>query len=57
MSWLLWLIGVAIAVIIGLSVFAGYDVPFVVDHIKALTNGPIIALLVAVGLVAVSKVA
>ena len=56
MGWLLWLIGVAIAVIVGLSVFAGYDVPYVVEHIKAFPDGAVKALFLALGLIALSKV-
>jgi hypothetical protein len=56
MGWLLWLIGVAIAVIVGLSVFAGYDVPYVVAQIKAVQDGAVKALFLALGLIALSKV-
>jgi hypothetical protein len=56
MGWLLWLIGVAIAVIVGLSVFAGYDVPYVVEQIKAFPDGAVKALFLALGLIALSKV-
>ena len=57
MSWLLWLIGVALAVIVGLSVLGVYNVPVVVDLIKTHFDpeGPAKALLVGMGLVAISK--
>jgi hypothetical protein len=32
MGWILWFIGVVIAVIVGLHALAGIDVPFVVDQ-------------------------
>ena len=56
MSWVLWLIGVAIAVIVGLSIFSVYDVPVVVEHIRAYSDGPAKALLVALAFVALSRV-
>ncbi|MGO9483278.1 MAG: hypothetical protein ACLPX9_01665 [Rhodomicrobium sp.] len=56
MSWVLWLIGIAIAVVVGLSIFGVYDVPYVIEHIKAYSDGPAKALFVALGLVALSKV-
>jgi hypothetical protein len=56
MSWLLWLIGAAIAVIVGLSVLAGYDVPVLMDQIRHFNpDGAAKALLVGLGLVAISK--
>jgi hypothetical protein len=56
MGWLLWLLGVAIAVVVGLSVFGVYDVPYVVPQIAAVSQGVTKALLVAVGLTALAKV-
>ena len=56
MGWLLWIIGVAIAVIVGLSVFAGYEVPYVVAQIKQFPDGAVKALFLALGLIALSKV-
>jgi hypothetical protein len=57
MSWLLWLIGVALAVIVGLHVLGGYDVPVVIDQIKGHfePDGMAKTLLVGMGLVAISK--
>jgi hypothetical protein len=54
LGYLLWLIGVIIAVVIGLSVFHIYDVPVVIDQLRAnfdLTK----ALFVALALIALSK--
>jgi hypothetical protein len=56
MGWLLWLLGIAIAVIVGLSIFGVYDVPYVVPQIAAMSQGVAKALLVAVGLTALAKV-
>jgi hypothetical protein len=55
MGWLLWFIGVAIAVIVGLSVFANYDVPYVVAQIKQFQDGAVKALFLALALIALSK--
>ncbi len=55
MGWLLWLIGVAIAVVVGLSVFGIYDVPYLVPQIKAYSDGAVKALFLALGLIALSK--
>jgi hypothetical protein len=55
LSSLLWLIGVLIAVAVGLSVFHVYEVPFVMDQLRSVTDGTTKALLVAIGLVALSK--
>ncbi len=55
LSYLLWLIGVVIAVIVGLSVFHIYEVPFVMDQLRSITDGTTKALFVALALVALSK--
>ncbi len=56
MSWLLWFIGVAIAVIIGLAVFHVYDVQAVTEQLRRFDpDGLAKALFVALGLVAISK--
>jgi len=58
LSWLLWFIGILIAVAVGLSVFHVYDVPFVIDQIRALgTDALTKALFIALALVALSKLA
>jgi hypothetical protein len=56
MGWLLWIIGVAIAVIVGLHLFAGIDTPYVIDQVAAMKDGVVKVLLVAVGLTALGKV-
>ena len=58
LSWLLWFIGILIAVAVGLSVFHVYDVPFVIDQIRTLgTDALTKALFIALALVALSKLA
>ncbi len=58
LSWLLWVIGILIAVAVGLSVFHVYDVPFVIDQIRSLGNDALTkALFISLALVAVSKLA
>ncbi len=58
LSWLLWFIGVLIAVAVGLSVFHVYEVPFVIEQIRALgTDALTKALFIALALVAISKLA
>ncbi len=58
LSWLLWVIGILIAVAVGLSVFHVYEVPFVIDQIRGLGNDALTkALFVSLALVAVSKLA
>ncbi len=58
LSWLLWFIGVLIAVAVGLSVFNIYEVPFVIEQIRALGSDALTkALFIALALVAVSKLA
>ena len=58
LSWLLWFIGILIAVAVGLSVFHVYDVPFVIDQIRSLGNDALTkALFISLALVAVSKLA
>ncbi|MFY9643363.1 MAG: hypothetical protein WCD20_19635 [Rhodomicrobium sp.] len=53
-GYLLWLLGVAIAVVIGLSVFFHYDVPYVMAAITSVTDTTR-ALFVAIALVTISK--
>ncbi len=53
-GYLLWLIGVVIAVVIGLSVFFHYDVPVLMQAITSVTDTTR-ALFVAFGLVTISK--
>ena len=58
LSWLLWFIGILIAVAVGASVFFHQDVPFVIDQIRALGNDALTkALFIALALVALSKLA
>ncbi len=58
LSWLLWFIGILIAVAVGLSVFHVYDVPVVIDQIRGLGNDALTkALFIALALVAISKLA
>ena len=53
-GYLLWLLGVVIAVVIGLSVFFHYDVPYVMQAITSVTDTTR-ALFVAIALVTISK--
>jgi hypothetical protein len=55
MSWVLWLIGVVVAVIVGLAVFGIYDLHVVTDQLRQYQDGMAKALIVAAGLVAISK--
>jgi hypothetical protein len=55
MDWLLWLVGVVIAVIIGLAAFNIYDLHIVTDQLRQFSDGMTKALFVAFGLVAISK--
>ena len=59
MSWLLWFLGILLAVAIGASVFFGYDVPVVIEQIRALLGADALtkALFIALALVALSKLA
>ncbi len=58
LSWLLWFVGILIAVAVGLSVFNIYEVPFVIEQIRALgTDALTKALFIALALVAISKLA
>ncbi len=58
LSWLLWFVGVLIAVAVGLSVFHIYEVPFVIDQMRSLGNDALTkALFISLALVAVSKLA
>jgi hypothetical protein len=54
-SYLLWLLGVAIALVVGVSVFAHSDIPYVMDWLRSYPDGTTKALFVALGLVALSK--
>jgi hypothetical protein len=54
-GYLLWLIGVVIAVVIGLSVFHIYEVPVVMDQLRAIPEGTTKALFLALALVTISK--
>jgi hypothetical protein len=54
-GWLLWLIGVIIAVIVGLSVFANFDVPVVMAQIKNIGDGATKALFLAIALLVIAK--
>ena len=55
MGWLLWLIGVVIAVIVGLAIFGIYDLHAVTDQLRQYPEGMSKAVFVALGLVAISK--
>ena len=55
MSWILWLIGVAIVAIVGLAVFNVYDLHVVTDQLRTYTDGMAKALIIGAGLVAISK--
>jgi hypothetical protein len=55
MSWILWLIGVVIAVIVGLAIFGVYDLHAVTDQIRGYQDGMAKALVVSAVLIAVSK--
>lgn len=58
LSWLLWFLGVVLAVIVGLSVFGVYETPVVIEQIRALgTDALTKALFISIGLIAVSKLA
>ncbi len=58
LSWLLWFVGILIAIAVGLSVFHIYEVPFVIDQIRSLGNDALTkALFISLALVAVSKLA
>jgi hypothetical protein len=55
LSYLLWLLGILIAIIVGLSVFGQIDVPYVTAWLSSIKDGTAKALFVALGLVALSK--
>ena len=57
LSWLLWVLGVIIAVIVGISVFAHNDVPYITEWLRSIPDGTTKALFVALGLVILSKLA
>jgi hypothetical protein len=55
-SYVLWLLGVVIAVIVGLSVFDVYQVPVLIDQLKKIGDDwAAKSLFVALALVALSK--
>ena len=55
MGWVLWFVGVVIAVIVGLAVFNIYDLHVVTDQLRQYSEGMTKALFVALGLVAISR--
>ncbi len=58
LSWLLWFVGIVIAVAVGLSVFHIYEVPFVIDQLRSLGNDALTkALFISLALLAISKLA
>ncbi len=55
-SWLLWLLGILIALVVGLSVFDVYQIPVLIDQLKKLSGDwAAKALFVSLALVALSK--
>ncbi len=54
-GYLLWLIGIVIAIVVGVSVLGHTNVPYVTDWLAGITDGSAKALFVALGLVALSK--
>ncbi len=55
-SYLIWLLGIALAVIVGLSIFDVYQVPFAIDLLKKFgVDWSAKTLFVALALVALSK--
>jgi len=55
-SYLVWLIGIALAVIVGLSIFNVYQVPVVIDQLRKFGDDwSAKSLFVALALVALSK--
>jgi len=55
-SYLVWLIGIALAVIVGLSIFNVYQVPVVIDQLRKFGDDwSAKSLFVALALVAMSK--
>jgi hypothetical protein len=55
LSYLLWLVGILIAIVVGLTVFGQVDVPYVTAWLAGIKDGTAKALFVALGLVALSK--
>jgi hypothetical protein len=57
LSWLLWLLGILIAFVVGLSVFDVYQIPVLIDQLKNLVgdNWAAKSLFVSLALVALSK--
>ena len=56
-SYLIWLIGIALAAVVGLSIFGVYQTPVVIDQLRNLAgdNWSAKTLFVALALVALSK--
>jgi hypothetical protein len=55
-SYFVWLLGIALAVIVGLSVFHVYEVPFAIDQLRRFGDDwSAKTLFVALALVALSK--
>ena len=55
-SYLIWLLGIVIAVIVGLSVFHVYEVPVVIDQLRTFGDDwSAKTLFIALALVALSK--
>ena len=55
-SYLIWLIGIVLAVIVGLSIFNVYQVPVVIDQLRKFGDDwSAKSLFVALALVALSK--
>ena len=55
-SYLVWLIGIALAVIVGLSIFNVYQVPVVIDQLRKFGDDwSAKSLFVALAIVALSK--
>jgi hypothetical protein len=55
-SYLIWLIGIALAVIVGLSIFNVYQVPVVIDQLRKFGDDwSAKSLFVALAIVALSK--
>ena len=56
-GYLLWLLGIALAVVVGLSIFNFYQTPVVIDQLRNFFGGDWSAksLFIALALVAISK--
>ncbi len=55
LGYLLWLLGILIAIVVGFSVLGHTSVPYVTDWLAGIADGSAKALFVALGLVALSK--